>query len=127
MKALLLMAHGSPRPEANDDVRRVAALLRERGEYPIVVIGYLDCNQPDIPAAIDECVAAGATLIAAVPYLLHSGKHFLLDMPALLDEGALRHPHVTILMADYLGRAPQLADVLRDRVGEAQCRRSAAG
>ncbi|MEA2489067.1 MAG: sirohydrochlorin ferrochelatase [Acidobacteriota bacterium] len=116
MNALLVMAHGSPRPEANDDVRRVAELLRARGEYPIVVIGYLDCNQPDIPAAIDECVAAGASSIAAVPYLLHSGKHFLLDLPALLDEGSLRHPQVTIVMGDYIGREPQLADVLRDRV-----------
>ena len=116
MKALLLMAHGSPRPAANEDVRRVADTLRERGTYPIVVIGYLDCNQPDIPAAIDECVAFGATSIVAVPYLLHSGKHFLLDMPALLDEGALRHPGVEFLMGDYLGHEPQLADVLRDRV-----------
>ena len=113
MNALLLMAHGSPRPEANDDVRRVAALLRDR--FPIVVVGYLDCNQPDIPAAIDACVAAGATSIAAVPYLLHSGRHFLIDMPALLDDGAARHPGVAIRMGDYIGHMPQIADVLRDR------------
>lgn len=113
MNALLLMAHGSPRPEANEDVLRVAELLRER--FPIVVVGYLDCNEPDIPAAIDQCVAAGATSIAAVPYLLHSGRHFLIDLPRLLDEGSARHPGVEIRMGDYIGHMPQMADVLRDR------------
>lgn len=116
MNALLLMAHGSPRPEANDDVRRVAAVLRERGAYGVVVIGYLDCNQPDLPAAIDECVAAGAGSIVAVPYLLHSGKHFLFDMPALLEDGMRRHAGLAITMGDYIGREPQLASVLWDRV-----------
>jgi sirohydrochlorin cobaltochelatase len=110
--ALLITAHGSPRPEANEDIRRVAALI---GEYPIVKIGYLDCNQPDIPAAIDECVAAGAKNIAAVPYFLHSGKHFQRDVPELLAAGADKHG-VTIRFGDYIGHLPQMDDVLRDRV-----------
>jgi sirohydrochlorin ferrochelatase len=114
MKAILLIAHGSPRPEANEDVVRVAELVRAR--VPLVVVGYLDCNQPDIPTALDACVAAGASAIAAVPYFLHSGRHFLLDLPALLDEGAQRHPGVTITMGDYIGHLPELAGVLRDRV-----------
>lgn len=116
MKALLIVAHGSPRPEANDDVRRVAEAVRARGAYPLVVIGYLDCNEPDIPAAIDGCVAAGAEAIVAVPYFLHSGKHLLRDIPELLEDAARRHPHVAISMGDYVGHEPQLAAVLLDRV-----------
>lgn len=119
MKALLILAHGSPRPEANEDIVRIAELLRTRNAYPLVEIGYLDCNQPDIPAAIDLCVAAGATDIAAVPYFLHSGKHFFLDLPDLLESAGAKHPAVTIRMGDYIGHEPQLDDVLRDRVREA--------
>ncbi len=114
MKALLVIAHGTPRPEANADVVAVTDLVRARGDYPVVMLGYLDCNQPDIPAAIDACVRAGATSIVAVPYFLHSGKHFLIDVPTLLVAGAARHG-IAITMANYLGRAPQLADILRDR------------
>ena len=116
MKALLIMAHGSPRPEANDDIQRLADVIRERRLFSYVTIGYLDCNQPDIAAAVDECVVAGATGIAAVPYFLHSGKHMLRDLPAILEERAARYPSVTISMGDYVGREPQMADVLRDRV-----------
>ncbi len=116
MKALLIMAHGSPRPEANDDIRAVAELLRSRNEYPIVEIGYLDCNDPDIGAAVDLCVAAGAREIVAVPYFLHSGKHFVRDLPDALKEAGLRHPIVVIQMGDYLGRQPAMSEVLRDRI-----------
>jgi sirohydrochlorin ferrochelatase len=114
MNALLIVAHGSPRPEANEDVIALTDVVRSRGIYPIVILGYLDCNQPDVPAAIDACVAAGATSIVAVPYFLHSGKHFLIDVPEMLAAGAERHG-ITIAMGDYVGHEPQLADVLRDR------------
>lgn len=116
MKALLIMAHGSPRPEANEDIRKVAALVRNENAWPLVTVAYLDCNEPDIATAIDDCVAAGATTIAAVPYFLHSGKHLLRDVPAILAEGTRRHPGVTILLGDYVGHEPQIADVLLDRV-----------
>jgi sirohydrochlorin ferrochelatase len=116
VKALLILAHGSPRAEANEDIVRIAAVLRARNAYPLVEIGYLDCNQPDIPTAIEHCVAAGATEIDAVPYLLHSGRHFLLDLPELLEAAAARHEHVVIRMGDYVGHEPQMDEVIRDRV-----------
>lgn len=116
MKALLIMAHGSPRSEANDDILAVAEVIRSRNAYPIVEVGYLDCNDPDIPAAVDLCVAAGALEIIAVPYFLHSGKHFVRDLPDALKDAATRHPGVAIRMSDYLGRQPVMADVVRDRI-----------
>lgn len=116
MRALLIMAHGSPRPEANDDIRRVTEVVEATGLYTIVKVGYLDCNEPDIATAIDQCVAAGARSIAAVPYFLHSGKHLLRDLPALLREGTRRHPGVEILMGRYIGAEPEMAAVLHARV-----------
>ena len=116
MKALLIMAHGSPRPEANDDIRLVAAVVEGTGRYAIVRVGYLDCNEPDITTAIDQCVEAGARSIAAVPYFLHSGKHLLRDLPATLRAGVRRHPNVEILMGRYLGAEPEMAALLHARV-----------
>lgn len=115
MKALLVMAHGSPRAESNEDIVTVVDRVRERGVYPIVRLGYLDCNSPDLPTAIDQCVADGATEIVAVPYFLHTGKHVLRDLPDLLDQAEARHSHLQIRMGDYLGHDPQMADVLLER------------
>lgn len=115
MRALLLVAHGSPRPEANADIQHVAAVVRQRMRESPVRIGYLDCNAPDIAAAVDECVADGATEVVVVPYFLHSGRHLLRDVPEILEQSAKKYPAITITMTDYVGRQPAIADVLLDR------------
>ena len=122
MTALLVIAHGSPRPEANKDVLAVAEQVRRKGLFSFVQTCYLDCNEPDISAGVDLCVDAGASEIVAVPYLLHSGKHFVRDLPQILEESAGRHPGIRILMGNYIGREPQMLDVIRDRVAEAERR-----
>lgn len=118
-EALLVMVHGSPRPVANEDVYAVLDIVRERGAYPIVEVGFMECNDPTIPAAIDSCVAQGAERVIAVPYFLHTGNHVAEDLPNLLEEAQARHAEVEFLMGDYIGHDSLIADVIRDRVMEA--------
>lgn len=117
--ALLVMVHGSPRPIANADMYRVVENLKNRPgmekQFPLVQIGFMECNEPSIPDAIDSCVRAGATRIVAVPYFLHTGTHVCDDLPTLLRDGQVRHPTVTFLMADYLGLSPRVTDLLAYR------------
>lgn len=123
MKAMLVMVHGSPRPESNIDMYAVVDEVRQTGHYPIVQVGFMECNEPDIPTAIAQCVADGATEVVAVPYFLHTGNHVTDDLPTLLEEAQARYPNVTFLMSDYLGHDPLIADVLMDRVNEARVAR----
>ena len=115
VNALLVMVHGSPRPIANADMERVVEVIRTRGVFPIVQIGYLECNSPLIGDAIDSCVAQGASKILAVPYFLHTGTHVAEDLPTLLEEGRARHPEVEFRLGDYLGRSERITDILADR------------
>lgn len=119
MKALLVMVHGSPLEESNDDVRKVVELIRGRKIYPIVEVAFLDVNRPTIPESIDGCVRRGATEIIAVPYFLHAGRHVYVDLPDLLEEASQRHRTVSIRMSDYLGREPILARLLVERAASA--------
>jgi len=114
--ALLILVHGSPRPIANADMFRVLEVIRERKVYPIVEVGFMECNEPNIPGAIDACAAAGAERIVAVPYFLHTGTHVADDLPTLLEAAQIRHPRIEFRMGSYLGRAPQLTDILADRI-----------
>ncbi len=86
--ALLVMVHGTPRPEANTDMFRVVEELKARPDaaarFPIVEVGFMECNEPAIPEAIDRCVDAGATRVVAVPYFIHAGTHVADDLPTLL-------------------------------------------
>lgn len=116
--ALLVMVHGSPRPIANEEMFRVVEIVKRRGVYPIVEVGFMECNAPDIPEAIDACVAQGARRILAVPYFLHTGNHVADDLPALLEAAMERHPDVEFRMGRYLGALPNLTDILEDRIRE---------
>ncbi len=116
MRALLIVAHGSPRPEANDAIREVADTVRARARFDRVTVGYLDCNEPDIATAVDECVAGGATEIVVVPYFLHTGRHVLRDIPEILAAAITRHPGTTITAGPCIGAQPEIAGVILDRV-----------
>jgi sirohydrochlorin ferrochelatase len=116
-QAMLVMVHGSPRPVANNDMFAVVDVLRERGVYPIVEVGFMECNEPSIPDAIATCVEQGAERVVAVPYFLHTGMHVTDDLPTLLEEAQAQYPHVQFAMGDYLGHDPLLADVVIERVG----------
>jgi len=113
--ALLVMVHGSPRPEANEPIYRVVEKVRARGVYPIIEVGFLECNVPDIPAAIDACVAQGADCVRAVPYFLHTGNHVADDLPTLLEEGQARHPGVEFRLGDFVGRSSCVTEILAER------------
>lgn len=118
--ALLVMVHGSPRPAANEDMFAVVELIRERGVFPIVEVGFMECNEPPIPRAIELCIARGADRVIGVPYFLHAGNHVANDLPALLEEAQRRYPEVEFMMGDLLGRHELIAEVIRDRVNAAR-------
>lgn len=117
--ALLVLVHGSPRPVANETMFQVVETLKTRPQvterFPIIAVGFMECNEPSIPDAIDQCVAEGATTVTAVPYFLHTGTHVCDDLPTLLEEAQTRHPDTTFRMGDYLGLSPRLTDLLMMR------------
>lgn len=127
-EALLVMVHGSPRAVANDDMFAVVDDVRRRGVYPIVEVGFMECNEPTIPEAIHTCLAQGAERVIGVPYFLHLGNHVANDLPALLEQAQAQYPDVEFWMGDFLGQDALVAEVIRDRVAEAiDASRPAAG
>ncbi len=113
--ALLVMVHGSPRPVANEDMFKVVEVVKERRAFDIVEVGFMECNAPTIPDALDACIAQGAERVTAVPYFLHTGTHVADDLPTLLDEAQARYPHLSFAMGRYLGTSPRLTDILAER------------
>ncbi len=120
--ALLVMVHGSPRPVANEDMFRVVEEVKARNVFDHVAVGFMECNEPTIPDAVDACAAGGAERIVAVPYFLHTGTHVADDLPTLLEEARERHPHVQFQMGRYIGTSPLLTDILAARAHAAQGR-----
>ena len=116
--AILLIAHGSRRPEANRDLVQLAEMLRPRVPGKIVDVAYLELAEPSIPAALDRCHQIGAREIHMLPWFLSAGSHVTDDLTAFRDEFASRHPDVAITLHPPLGLHPLMVDILLARLGE---------
>lgn len=115
MNALLLIAHGSRRPEANADLEFVAADMRRRNAFAFVQCSYLELAEPDIHTGGAKCVEAGAASVVLLPYFLSPGKHVAEDLTAARDRLAAEFPHVTFKLAAPLAGHPLLLEALADR------------
>ena len=117
--ALLLIAHGSRRPQANADLARLADLVREQpeSEGTIVEIGYLELTGPTIPEGFRKCVEQGATRVRIVPYFLSMGVHMQEDLTQICEELEAEFPEVRIQVRRPLGLHPKVVDVVMERCG----------
>src|SRR4051794_29896488 len=118
--ALLLIAHGSRRPEANADLDHVAAAMRDRGRYPIVQVSFLELAEPGIEAGGAMCVEHGATDVILLPYFLSPGVPVVEDLADVRDRLAGGFPGVGFVLAEPLGRHPLLVDVIEQRAREVE-------
>jgi len=117
--ALLLIAHGSRRSEANAELETIAELLRLRG-HDFVQVAYLELAQPEIAVGGANCVAAGAGEVILLPFFLSPGRHVAEDLSAAREQLAERFPTVKFALAEPLGSHPLIIDALVDRVREAR-------
>lgn len=116
--SLLVMVHGSPKPESNEDMFRVVEMIRAREIYREIAVGFMECNEPDIPTAIAQIVENGASSIVAVPFFLHAGTHVADDLPSVLEAAQEKYLETEFLLGDYLGAQPPITEVLSARLEE---------
>ena len=116
--AIIVFAHGSAVPEANGEVARLAEEVARRAQCP-ARSAFLEMAQPDLAAAVAECVAAGARRIVVVPYFLTMGVHVRRDLPRLIAEQQARFPGLDLRAGQSLEGYPGMAEALLDRAQEA--------
>jgi sirohydrochlorin ferrochelatase len=117
MKYLLLIAHGSRRQSANDEIihlaERVAAL--ENNDFDGVVTAFLEMADPNIHEGVARCVEQGASHIVVVPYFLAGGNHVSKDIPAEIEcARAGLSQQVEIEISQYLGASAAMAGLVLD-------------
>jgi sirohydrochlorin ferrochelatase len=118
LRAILLVDHGSRRPEPNQMLACVAAMVREQvGVDVIVRHAHMELAAPDIAAGFASCVTAGATEVIVHPYFLGPGRHATEDIPRLVEEAARRHLGVTFRVTEPLGLDPRIGEAILARCG----------
>ena len=118
--AVLLIAHGSRRADANQDLVRLRDLVRQRRRYPVVEISYLELAEPTIDQGAARCVARGAQQVLMLPWFLAAGAHVVEDLEEHRRTAAAAHPGVDFVLCPPLGLHPLLVEVVLARLDEGQ-------
>jgi sirohydrochlorin cobaltochelatase len=116
--AVLLVGRGSSDPDANADLHKVARLLWEGRDWPLVETGFVGLTRPRIPEALERLRLLGATRVAVVPYFLFTGvlEERIRAQAAIF---ARDHPDVAVTVTGYLGPDDRVARLVLDRYAEA--------
>jgi (2Fe-2S) ferredoxin len=118
-RAVILLAVGPLGDGEGQRFRQTAARLAERlGGVPVLaacVVPRAAGDDLSLTRAVERQVAAGAGEIAVVPYLVEWRTGEWQDVPDTVQELARAHPEVRFRLAQPLGTADGLVEVLASR------------
>lgn len=116
---IVIFAHGSSVPSANEAVREVAQAAARSAPFPLFETAFLEGGRPNLREAVDTLVRKGASPILVIPYFLTLGLHLQRDLPAIVRDISSIHKDVEIRVTPPLDGHPALAQILEDRARQA--------
>ena len=114
--AVLLIAHGSRRAQANAELVTMAERIRTAGGFDIVEPSYLELAEPSIPDGARRCIARGAQHVRMLPFFLSAGNHVTNDLERFRGELAAEFPSVEFTLCEPLGLHPLMTEIVLDRL-----------
>jgi sirohydrochlorin ferrochelatase len=119
-RAVVLVDHGSRRPEANAQLESLAELLRARESGTLVLTAHLEVVPPSIVDALGTCAAAQACDVVVLPWFLAAGRHTSEDIPRLVAEARTLHPGLRVRIGAPLGLEAKLVELALQRIADAR-------
>ncbi|MEE9211924.1 MAG: CbiX/SirB N-terminal domain-containing protein [Phycisphaeraceae bacterium] len=122
---VIIVDHGSSRPESNRMLEQFIEQFRQHSTYAIIEPAHMELAEPTIATAFNRCVERGARRVAVIPYFLLPGKHWDQDIPQLTEAAASKHPGIPFLVGAPIGLHPMMQQVIQARLDH--CLAHAAG
>jgi sirohydrochlorin ferrochelatase len=114
--AVIILFHGSRADGSGEAAQTIATGVRKHGICDIVITAFLQRAEPDLMAAVRDCVIQHADRIVVVPFFLQMGMHVTEDIPSLLNEVKERYPGLQIGVTDAVGSHPLMSNIVADLV-----------
>ena len=115
-RAIVIIDHGSRRPEANKLVAQVAEDLRLLKPGVRVHIAHMEIEPPTLADALAACAREGAREVVVHPFFLAPGMHSRETIAEQVAEAQPDHPDLRVVITDPLGPHEKLAQIVRDRI-----------
>ena len=121
MNALLIVAHGSRRPESNQEIRTLTRKIASVATgFELVNCAFLELAEPNIVQGGINLIEAGARSIRILPYFLVAGRHVVTDVPAEINKIIAQYPDIRISTEPYFGSSDAIVElILQGLTGEA--------
>ena len=119
MNGILILAHGSKRPETEKILNSLIEKVKSKVEEQLVLPAYLQFQEQNLEKGIDMLVEKGAKKIVIIPMFIFDGVHVTEDIPKELDDIRIKYPEIEISMGRHIGDDDKLADILIDRIKSA--------
>lgn len=120
---IVVLGHGSRASvaEANKVAFEIASMIQARSGDNLVETAIMnrESGLAGINDAVHKLVAKGANKITIAPLFLANGVHIQIDIPEEIAELQKEYPNIPIKMASHMGSDPRLADILWERIQEA--------
>lgn len=116
MEGVIILGHGSRRPEANQEIRDIAEQVKMRTGDALYETCFLQFGQPALSEGIQRMVASGVKKITVIPLLLAVGNHIQVELPRLLRQQKELYSGLTLLLAPHLGADSRIVEIVMDRM-----------
>lgn len=114
-RALLLVDHGSRKPEAARSLETLARAIAEARPDWLVESAHMELAEPDFQTGVERLVERGARRIHVHLHFLSDGMHVRETIPALVAQARERHPAIEFEVGEPLGHDPGLVDLILSR------------
>lgn len=115
---VVIIAHGSKRKEANEEIRNMVAMIQEKDPETLYKAAFMQFDPTDLSVAVDQLLEQGVKKVVIMPYFLVTGNHICVDIPELITAEQQKHPFIEFSTAKHLNGHPGMVDIVLDRIQE---------
>jgi len=112
--ALILFAHGARAASWAGPFERLRDMTQARTPDVRVELAFLELMEPRLPELAARLAADGITQIKVVPVFLGQGGHVLRDLPLMIDQLRIDHPHIKIDVVEAVGENASVLAAITD-------------
>lgn len=117
-KGVVLIAHGSRRDEANEEMRLLSAQIEQADTDRVYEIAFLEFCSPDLAEAVSRLAVQGVKNVIVMPLFLTTGNHVTQDIPAELQSIKEQFSHMQFVLARHFAAHPALVQIVQERIAE---------
>lgn len=116
---IVILGHGSRRPEGLLAITKTAEQYRQRHPEYLVRHAFVEFAEPTLSACVAEAVTKHDVQdIFVMPLFLALGNHCTKHIPEQMEALQARFPNRRFHLAKPLGADPLLCDIIENRIGE---------